>query len=102
MIFYIPGRIGGMQGLFGIRRTQLEPFLTPEAQALTPALVIVHPDNWRQYDALLALSSPFMDSPFVFVYSRGEKSNAEIVAQFPERAVYHYYPDDPYRFYVTR
>jgi len=102
VIFYLPGRIGGMYGLFGIQRARLEPFLTPEAQALTPALVFVHPEDWREYGALLELSNPFLDTPFVFVYSRGASSDAEIMAQFPERNVFHYYPEDPYRFYVER
>jgi hypothetical protein len=99
--YYLPQRVGGMQGLFGIQRSQLDPFLTPEAQSLTPALVIVHPEDWRQYCVLLDLSSPYFDSPFVFVYSRGSKTNAEIRDQFPNRTLIHYYPEKPYKLYLS-
>ncbi|MBC8332922.1 MAG: hypothetical protein H8E28_13155, partial [Anaerolineae bacterium] len=49
--------------------------------------------------ALLELSNPFFDAPFVFVYHRGPRSTSEIIAQFPERTVIHYYPDEPWVFY---
>ena len=94
LIFYTPERVGGMRGMFGIRRSQLESFLTPEAQAMTPALVIVHTHNWREYGVLLELADPFLDTPFIFIWSRGPRSNAAIEAEFPDRAVYHYYPGE--------
>ena len=71
LLFYTPLRVGGMHGLYGISRLRLEPFLTAEAQELTPALVIVHPDHWTEYGALLELQDPFLDTPFIFVYARG-------------------------------
>ncbi len=99
-LFYIPARIGGMHNLFGVSRTQLAPFLTTEARALTPALILVHPHNWREYDVLLELSNPFFDSPFVFAYSRGAEKDTTVIEMFPERSVYHYYPDEPWKFYT--
>jgi hypothetical protein len=102
IIFYIPGRIGTMRGLFGTSRQQLEPFHTPGAQALTPALIIVDTDDWRDYAGLLELSNPMLDSPFIFIWSRGAKSNATIAAAFPKRSVYYYFPDEPLKFYTVR
>ncbi len=98
-IFYTPIRIGSMQGLYGIERAALRPFLTAEAQAMTPALVIVHPENWRQYAALLELGNPFFDAPFVFVYHRGPRSTGEIITQYPEWTVFDYSPSDPWVFH---
>jgi len=101
LIFYIPGRIGRMNGLFGTTAAQLAPFLTTDAQDLTPALVVVHAKNWRDYGVLLELSDPFLETPFIFIYSRGAKVDAAAAAHFPARSVWHYYPDDPFRFYTA-
>jgi hypothetical protein len=90
-----------MHGLYGISRLRLEPFLTAEAQALAPALVIVHPDHWTEYGALLELQDPFLDTPFIFVYARGPGADRILADQFPERKIIHYYPDEPDQFYLT-
>ncbi len=100
MIFYVPQRLGSMRGLFGINTSQLAPFMTDSAQALTPALVIVHTDHWREYAVLLDLSDPFLETPFIFVFSRGAEADANAAGHYPERGVWHYYPDDPNRFYA--
>ncbi len=100
LLYYTPQRLGGMYGLYTISRSRMEPFLTPEAQVLTPALVIVHPERWMAYGALLELEDPFLDTPFIFVISRGEKADAALVADFmDERRIIHYYPDEPGVFY---
>jgi hypothetical protein len=101
LLFYAPLRVGGMHGLYGISSARLEPFLTPEAQELTPALVIVHPDHWSEYGALLELQNPFLDTPFLFTYSRGLRPDAALADEFPERRIIHYYPDEPDKFYFT-
>jgi hypothetical protein len=89
-----------MHGLYGVRRSRLRPFQTIQAQALTPALVIVHPGHWTEYGTLLELQTPFLDTPFIFVISRGTENDAAVVASFPQRAAYDYYPDEPYKFKV--
>jgi hypothetical protein len=99
LIFYIPGRIGRMRGLYGISRQQLVPFQAPEAEALTPALIIVDTDVWRAYAGLLELANPMLDSPYIFIWSRGPRSNAAVIDAFKERNVYYYYPDEPGQFY---
>ncbi len=101
LIFYIPIRVGGMFGLYGVQRAHMEPFLTPQAQELTPALVVVYTEKaWIEYGTLLELQSPFLDSPFIFIIDRGRTPNRKVIDSFPERAVLHYYPaQEPYTFY---
>ncbi len=96
LIFYTPLRLGGMRGLFGISRTQLVPFERAADQGLAPALIIVHTDDWRDYGGLLALADPYLDTPFIFAISRGPSADAALIAAFPERQPYHYYPDQPF------
>jgi hypothetical protein len=103
LIFYLPRRLSMLSGLYGMQRSHLEPFLTPQAQELTPALIVVHTKNaWSEYGTLLELESPFLDTPFIFIYSRGPEVDNLMASYFPERHVYHYYPvDAPYSFYST-
>ena len=101
LIFYTPLRLNTMFGLHGMQRADLQPFQSEEAQALTPALIIVHPDIWMDYAVLLELSDPFLDSPFIFVHYRGLNADAELAEAFPDRHIYHYYPDEPYKLYTA-
>lgn len=100
LVYYTPLRLQSMFGLYGVDRSRLQPFLTAEAQELTPALVVVHANKWTEYGALLELSNPFLDTPFIFTISRGATPDAALADAFPERKLYHYYPDDPWKFYV--
>lgn len=101
-LFYLPQRVGGLHGLYDIRREYLEPFQTESARELTPALVIVHPlEDWIEYGRLLDLSNPYHDTPFVFTINRGPEKNAEVIAMFPERRVFHYYKHTPFVFYIS-
>ncbi|HEX9027649.1 MAG TPA: hypothetical protein VF823_00660, partial [Anaerolineales bacterium] len=97
--FAIPARVGGMYGLYDIKRSSLAPFQTQEALKMAPALVIVHPQEWTLYGAFLELENPFLNTPFIFVFDRGPEVNAEVAGAFPDRHVYHYYPDQPWVFY---
>ncbi|KPL84464.1 hypothetical protein SE15_05020 [Thermanaerothrix daxensis] len=100
--FYLPARLGQLHGLYGATRAQLTPFESPQAQTLTPALVIVHiGKSWREYGTLSTLSSPFMDSPFLFTISRGFETDAALSQEFSQRKTWHYYPDTPYVFYTA-
>lgn len=99
---YLPARLGGMFGLYGVQRAYLEPFLTPSAQQLAPALIIVHTsEDWIEYGRLLELQSPYLDTPFLFIVARDQDVDRSVREHFPERAVYHYYADDPYAFYSS-
>jgi hypothetical protein len=99
LIFYTPQRLQMMRGLYDMQRSDLAPFKTAKAQELTPALIVVHPPNWMEYGVLLELQNPFLDTPFIFVYNRGPLATHKLARAFPERAIYHYYPEDPGNFY---
>ncbi len=103
LIFYTPGRLERMYGLYGAQRSHLAPFLTPQAQKMTPALIIVHTSKaWIEYGTLLELQDPFLSTPFIFVISRGAAVDEQVAASFPDRNVYHYYPaSEPYTFYLA-
>jgi len=99
---YTPLRLEKMKGLYGVSRAHMEPFLTPAAEELAPALVIVHPQKyWIEYGTLIELGSPYFDTPFIFIITRGPEVDGEVTSRFPERAVYHYYQDQPYTFYTA-
>ncbi len=102
MFFYTPARLGDMRGLYGVERAHIEPFLTPEAQKLAPALIIVHPEEmWIEYGTLIELSNPYLDTPFIFVHTRGSMVDTAVIEAFPDRNVFHYYQDEPYKFYTA-
>jgi len=100
LIFYLPKRLNIMFGLYNISRSRLEPFESLEAQAIAPATIIVHANHWTDYGTLLDLEDPFLTTPFIFTF--GDKPGLEesLRALFPERDVYHYYPDEPFKFYM--
>jgi hypothetical protein len=101
-IFFTPARLKSIQARYGFDRAVLEPFDTPEVQALTPALVIVHTDNWKDYGAFLHLEDPYLTSPFIFAYSLlTEDISGELAASYPDRTIIHYYPDEPGLFYAA-
>ncbi len=100
LLVYAPMRLESMRGLYGVTRARLEPFLRPEAQQLTPALVIVHPEKWTEYGALLELQDPWLNTPFIFIMSRGPEVDAAVAAEHPERTIIHYYPSEPFVFYL--
>lgn len=101
-LFYVPPRLAGFVGLYNVSRTDLLPFQNPSALELAPALVIVHPlDDWIEYGRLLDASSPYFDTPFVFIINRSAEENARAIAMFPGRRVLHYYKHTPYVFYTS-
>ncbi len=100
LVYYLPARLAVMHGLYEVNRARLAPFETPEAQALTPALVVVEPvGKWSEYGALLDLQTPYLDTPFVFVISLSPEIDARLSDYFPERRLVYYYTDEPYTFY---
>ena len=98
---YLPHRLGGMRGLYGITRSMLEPFETPEARALAPALIIVrYQKAWTEYGGLLELENADLTSPFIFAISRSSSDRA-LARLFPSRRILYYYPDEPGKFYSS-
>jgi hypothetical protein len=99
---FLPYRMRGMYGLYDMSRSDIVPFFTPQAQALTPALIIVHPGaHWMPYGVLLDLEDPSLTTPFIFAISGGPTADKALAGDFPDRKVFHYYPvDEPQRFYT--
>ncbi len=92
--FYLPARLESLRGLYSIEQADILPFTNPQAESLTPALVLVHSDRWMSYGSVLQLSSPFQDSPFLFAWSIGPGTDRAITSAYQEaRRIYHYYPD---------
>jgi hypothetical protein len=99
LTLYAPARLGSLYGLYHANRALLTPFSDPKAQALAPALIIVHDDpNFHRYITLAQLSNPFMDTPFVFALSKDPKVDQALAADFPNRKVYYYDPLQPGQF----
>ena len=93
LLFYVPSRLGGMTGLYGVSRDCYRPFETAPARVAIPALVFVHMHKWIEFGCMIDMSSPFMDSEFVLAISRNPQIDAAIAAELPERNVLHYYPE---------
>lgn len=100
LFVYLPYRLDTMYNLYTMSRSDLEPFLTPEAEEMTPALVIVHSERWMSYGVLLDLEDPALSTPFIFAWSRGERADRALASDYPDRNIYHYYPnEEPETFY---
>ncbi len=101
LLFYLPMRLNSVFALYGVQQADLDPFLTSSAQEQTPALVIVHPvGKWSEYGSLIEIEDPFLTTPFIFVFSRGDDVNASVAAHFPARKIFHYYTDELYKLYT--
>jgi 4-amino-4-deoxy-L-arabinose transferase-like glycosyltransferase len=97
VLYYLPPRLGGLQGLYGISRAALTAL---GKQPLAGTLLIVHPrGSWAEYGTLLTLEPPFSNQDILLAYSRGSASDARLAKLFPERTIYHYYPDEPGKLY---
>ena len=95
---YLPVRLGGLRGLFGISRSAIVAFQGVDPGA---AVVIVHRNPyWHGYGNLLTLAPPFLESELKLIYERGPEIDARAAALFPDLPVYHYYPDVPGRLYA--
>lgn len=102
LVRYLPDRLASMKAELKENRSQLVPFYTDDFTAKTPALIIVHQvQNWREYGVLTELQTPFLETPFVFIYSRQPEDDAAVIAAFPERSVWHYYADEPEKLYSS-
>jgi 4-amino-4-deoxy-L-arabinose transferase-like glycosyltransferase len=101
LFFYTPLRLDGLRGLYGVSRAAIEPFLSPEWQKLTPALIFVDTEGapWIGYGNFVDLSSPFMDSPFLFAWSGTQQENYALKMEFFNRTTYYYYPNTPRRLF---
>lgn len=94
LAYYLPARLGGLHGLYGIERSDLTPFQSPSLEAYLPALVIVDSEHWMPYGSTLVLESPALDSPLIFAWSRGSRVDGELADFYrDDRSILYYYPD---------
>ena len=102
LYFYLPARLGGLQGLYGIERADLKVFESPELFEYQPALIIVDAEDWMPYGSTLVLESPALDSPLIFAWSIGPKTDSRLREYYQgERNILYYYPDhEPGRLYT--
>jgi len=101
LLFYAPLRLGSLYNLYTISKQNQAPFLTASARALAPALIIVHSERWMSYGALIELEDPDLGSPFIFAWDMTTEVDEKVARRYPNRAVYHYYPEQPYTFYTN-
>jgi hypothetical protein len=96
---YLPVRVGGLYGLYGITRQKMAPL---ENVDLAEALVIVHAEpNWTAYGTLLMLTAPFRrDSTLLLALSHDPAQDERLEQAYPGRIVYHYYTDDREHLYA--
>ena len=90
---YLPLRVGGLHGLFGISRAALSTFdrVNPGA-----AVVIVERNPyWHGYGNLLTRTEPFSRSDLILVYQRDPEADRRAAAHFPALPVYRYDPTRP-------
>jgi hypothetical protein len=93
--------MASVYNLYTISKQDQAPFLTASARALTPALIIVHSERWMSYGALLELEDPNLGSPFIFAWDMSPETDEKVARRYPNRAVYHYYPEQPDTFYTN-
>jgi hypothetical protein len=98
IFYYLPIRLGSLRSLYTIERSDQDPILELEAQGLTPALVIVHSDDWMSYSSLAQTASPYLDSELIFAWNIGPKTDQALAESYQEeRNVFYYYPNlDPW------
>lgn len=98
IFYYLPIRLGSLQGLYTIQRSNQEPFRDLESRGLTPALVIVHSEDWMSYSNLAQTASPYLDSELIFAWDIGPRTDQALAESYQEeRNVFYYYPKlDPW------
>ena len=94
---YAPARIREIKNRYGFTQAALEPFRSPEAQAMTPALVLVQTDDWKEYGVYLNLEDPYLTTPFIFAWASPQEAES-LALDFPARAIYGYDPQEPGMF----
>ncbi|MGA9531408.1 MAG: hypothetical protein WBR18_01715 [Anaerolineales bacterium] len=92
LLLYIPTRVGGMKGLYGISSA---PVRSLRASNLGHALIFVQSERWMGYANLLPLAPPFSDSDLRIAWSIGLQADQQVAEQYPGYTVYYYRPEHP-------
>ena len=87
VVFYLPRRVGGMQGLYGIDRQSASPF---EVSQPDQSLIIIRAPRWFHYARYLYQVEPFSDSQLLIAWSRGDEIDGRLMRSYPHRAIYYY------------
>lgn len=87
VIFYLPQRVGGMKGLYGIERSSSARFIVDEPEQ---TLIIVRAPRWFQYARYLYQIEPFADSPLLIAWSRGAEADQALMHSYPGRQIFYY------------
>lgn len=90
--FYLPARVGGMRGLYGIERA---PIRTLAGTDLEGSLIIVRADHWTGYANLLPLAAPFSDDDILVAWSRGDSIDSRVVKAYEGYRTYFHDPRRP-------
>lgn len=103
IFYYLPIRLGSLQGLYSIEQSDQEPFLGLEKRGLTPALVIVHSEDWMSYSSLAQTASPYLDSELIFAWNIGSRTDQALAKNYQDRRnIFYYYPHlDPWVLSTT-
>ena len=95
-MFYTPARLNAIQERYGFHRDDLEAFQSAASGAKTPALILVHTEEWKEYGALLHFQDPQLTTPFIFYWAAStDNPSPNLSSHFPERNIYHYETNAP-------
>jgi hypothetical protein len=88
LFFYSLPRISVLKDFNLIDRDLIEA-VEARHEGNRPVLVIVTGDNvrWRSYGALMAVTSPYLDSEIVAARASSSIPRADILARFPDRQI---------------
>lgn len=90
---YLPVRLDGLHGLYGIRRDRVAPL---EAADLGEALVMVRSRHWTDYGNVLILNPPFHRSGLRVALLRGTQADLRVLEQYSDRPHYLFEPERPH------
>ncbi|MBN2554872.1 MAG: glycosyltransferase family 39 protein [Anaerolineales bacterium] len=94
VLYYLPTRLDGFQGLYGINRANLARFAD---SGLEPGLIIVHSPRWMPYANVALLGYPFSDRELYVAINQGSDVDAAISSKYAQAGlqVFEYYIDQP-------
>jgi hypothetical protein len=87
IIFTLEPRALQGRGLFGISRRDANAIA---AAGPHNALIFVHSDYWTAYASFSWLNALTLDGDVIYAKDRGPVENAQVIGDYPGRAVYYY------------
>jgi hypothetical protein len=94
LLFYLPMRMESLTNIYGVSTECTRSLIMNLQRVPGPTLVFVHvQQRYFEYACLIDMNSPFLDSEAVIAISRGNEIDQAVAKSFPERTVWHYYPD---------